>query len=404
MSLIAKNILASRQVELVASANTSGSSDGIKKKRAKKTPSVLTLPIYNLPDSVLLHIAGFVENSSRVLLAVALTASSTHWRSSDWNIRLPTAARTILTEKPLKNFGQYSRVDFVGMGKDLASKLSDEDVGGVLACIGAIDIIRRLKLTHCTNILGYGLGPLLTSTSLEQLDLCLVEKKDKPNGIDLELKISKSDVIPILDSILDVEGSSLKHIKFPKKWRVERSQLLGRFLAKYNRVMNARGITCSGHRLQGGEWSKCEKVCHGTSEIPWINKGGDLFGEHNFTCYTCCRSYCTDVCAEYVIPEELCAKCDGKHCIDCTVTLTCDTCGVSDPTILDTIFPHVHFQSCSFHLACLYCTIYQETMCNECSMIGECEECEKTTCGPCCPGKHVCPLLSVSTNEPNAKF
>ena len=320
--------------EARANATSGSGSGGRNKKRAKKV-SVLTLPIYNLPDSVLLHIAGFVENSSRVLLAVALTASSTHWRKSNWDIKPPAAARTILTEKPMKNFGEISRVDFVGMDtKDLAAKLSDEDVGGVLACIGDIHTIKSVKITNCINILGYGLGPLRTSTSLEQLDLSLVGVRENIN-LDPEPQLSKTDVIPILDSILDSEECGLYSdpfsIKFPKKWRVERSLLLVRFLAKYNRLMNTRGITCSGYTTKedGRSYGPCEDICQGTTERPWISKSGDTFGTFKFTCHDCGCSYCSDECAEGDIHKALCQRCETKYCSSCSETLTCDVCHVS---------------------------------------------------------------------------
>ena len=58
-------------------------SKGKRKKRTKRV-SPLTLPIYNLPDLVLLHITRFMKHTLKRLLAVALTASSERIRKSNY--------------------------------------------------------------------------------------------------------------------------------------------------------------------------------------------------------------------------------------------------------------------------------------------------------------------------------
>jgi len=51
-------------------------------KRAK-----LSLDISQLPDSVLLHTMEYLHDMTKVLLAVALTASSASWRKKLWKIK-----------------------------------------------------------------------------------------------------------------------------------------------------------------------------------------------------------------------------------------------------------------------------------------------------------------------------
>jgi hypothetical protein len=70
-------------------------SQGKRKKRTKRV-SPLTLPIYNLPESVLLHITSFMKDTPKVLLAVALSASSDKIRKSNYDIRHCSIGRSIL--------------------------------------------------------------------------------------------------------------------------------------------------------------------------------------------------------------------------------------------------------------------------------------------------------------------
>jgi len=301
--------------------------DAPSSKRAKISSD--SLPhIGNLPDSVLLNTVSYLQETSRVLLAVALTASSAS-KPSD-------SAVLIMKEgKVEKNFNGY-RVDFVDTDKVLAAKLSDEDVGGVLKCVSAVRTIKKLKLTHCVGIKGSCLEPLRASTTLVQLDLSLVEDKKSPN-INPEPAISTAEVIPILHSIIDAEGCSLKHIQFPKKWRGElklfftpKKQLLMRFLSKYNRIMKNSNVTCGAHKCTDGNWGPCGRVCQGTEEHPWVNTGGNNFGIFNSTCYSCNDTYCQE-CKEVDEVEDpaVCEKCEKNHCSDCNETLKCDTCQVS---------------------------------------------------------------------------
>eukprot|EP00985_Skeletonema_marinoi_P028517 scaffold25143_cov73-Skeletonema_marinoi.AAC.1 len=70
--------------------------------------------------------------------------------------------------------GGWVALDFGDIEKDLATKLSDEDIRGVLLSIDAINNLRSLWLTNCINITGVGLEPLRGSTIIQQIDLSLV--------------------------------------------------------------------------------------------------------------------------------------------------------------------------------------------------------------------------------------
>jgi len=305
---------------------------GESNKRAKISSD--SLPhIGNLPDSVLLNTVSYLQETSRVLLAVALTASSVSWREERWKIKPSDSAVLIMKEGKVNKFNSY--VDFVNTEKDLAAKLSDEDVGGVLKCVSSLHTIKHLQLTHCVGIKGSCLEPLRGSTTLMSIDLSLVEDKQSPN-INPEPAISTAEVIPILHSIIDAEGCSLNHIQFPKKWRGElklffspKKQLLKRFLSKYNRMMKNSNVTCGAHKCTDGNWGPCGRICQGgTEERPWVNTGGNNFGIFNSTCYSCNDTYCQECTEEEDINLAVCDKCEKNHCSHCNETLKCDTCQV----------------------------------------------------------------------------
>ena len=68
----------------------------------------------------------------------------------------------------------------------------------------------------CCGITGSGLEPIRESVVLERIDLSLVGDHEDPN-IYNEPAISAEVVIPILDSILNMENNSLIHVQLPKK-------------------------------------------------------------------------------------------------------------------------------------------------------------------------------------------
>jgi hypothetical protein len=242
-----------RTEQAAAIVETSAGFKNKKKMRTKERP-MLDSPICNLPDAVLILISSFVEDTSKVLLAVALTASSDAIRKSNYDIKPCPGAKAILNQRVRglyqgMFYGHMTRlfksyyVDFADVDKELAVRLSDEDVGGILAFIDSVFGIKTVKLTHCVNITGRCLEPLRGSTTLKELDLSLVDK-DCLHITHPEFKIAEADVIPILDSIIEADGFSLKHIQFPKRWREVQSRMMRRFLSKYNRIMNEKEIRC----------------------------------------------------------------------------------------------------------------------------------------------------------------
>eukprot|EP00985_Skeletonema_marinoi_P008716 scaffold3973_cov73-Skeletonema_marinoi.AAC.1 len=163
------------------------------------------MDLSDLPPGTLAQVSSYLPSPSRALLAVALN----HHRDSSSAI--------------VGNHQQWDVLDFGEIEKDLAAKISDDDIRGVLCSIDAVNNLKKLRLTNCINITGVGLDPLRGSTIIQQIDLSLVGDHESPM-LDPEPLISSVEVVSILDSIIQRgEECSLKHLVFPKVWRNERN-------------------------------------------------------------------------------------------------------------------------------------------------------------------------------------
>ncbi|KAL7525408.1 hypothetical protein ACHAXR_000991, partial [Thalassiosira sp. AJA248-18] len=145
--------------------------------------------------------------SSLGLLSIVIRAVELRSNDND-NVpggydELPSEAN-IASALCLKN-GALS-LDFGNMERSslnrFAATLTDDDVSATLICIDAQHCLRRLKLQGCLKIVGSGLEPLRGSLALEQIDL----STESP-------VLSDAIVLPIIESILDARGNSLKYIR-----------------------------------------------------------------------------------------------------------------------------------------------------------------------------------------------
>ncbi len=295
------------------------------------------LNITDLPDEGLRLIADYLPKTSRALLALAITTDSASWRDINWNnSTAPTLTSFLRGEKqqrPLAatravllqsycggdvNDQFWEHVDFVDI-RDLASRLSDDDVAGFLMCINAIQKLRTLKLTGLVNITGRGLAPLRGSSVLEQLDLSLVGLNERPE-LDPEPCIKDTMVIPILESILiDQEDHNLKHLQFPYKWTMwDTRGLLNHFILQYNETDYRNNISC----LKCGR--KCEDVLspNGVFGFGSILDGTAKRGIIQHSCYGCLQHYCSD-CHNCPYSEKdgpmlaFCHVCEKEFCASC---------------------------------------------------------------------------------------
>ena len=166
----------------------SGSVSSSKRRRPSTGKSAL-LSLSDLPSGILAHTASFLAapaSPATALFAIALDENS-----------------TITNERSSAIVGnQWDTLDFGEIEKEVVARLSDADIEKVLLCVGAVNNVKRLKLTNCVAITGTCLEPLRGSLIIEQIDLSLIGEHQNPD-LYLEPPISCDHVLPILDSIIE---------------------------------------------------------------------------------------------------------------------------------------------------------------------------------------------------------
>lgn len=183
----------------------------------------------------------------------------------------------------------------------LAKKLTDNDLYAVLSCIK--ETVKRLKLTGCINITGRGLSPLQFSTALELIDLSLL-KQYEDTSTRIESRLCQETVIPILGSIISVQGCLLKHIQFLHEWIRAPSTRFVNFNNSYAQHLYRLGISCS----------KCNNVIRGRTRHISLN---DIL----FCCYSCLKPIC-----ERCVRVRICGICDKMYCSGCLRANQRDSC------------------------------------------------------------------------------
>ena len=304
-----------------------------------------------LPTGVLSHVASFLAAPSRALFAATLFGND----KNDEN-RSKIAGN------------DWDTLDFGDIEAALAAKLSDNHMNAILCCIDAVRKVKKLRLTNCRTISGAGLEPLRGSVVIERIDLRI-------NGWDRtefapEPAISCDDAIPILESIIETEGSALIHLQFPKKWRAARGKDgsdFHHFLLQYKAFLgDPRYINPC---LECDEEIKEETIistnCHSHYGIQ-VNR-----------CLSCLKSnyYCSDCIEEDENLNEIkvCSKCEKVDCGDCSGVQDCRYCGA--PSCEDCIEP----ASCQYEHGCIFGD--GARFCSRCLL--KCPGCERTICGGC---------------------
>ncbi|KAL7425610.1 hypothetical protein ACHAXM_000085 [Skeletonema potamos] len=265
-------------------------------KRFRFTPGLFAMSILMAQEEgnsskpePLSYVANFLATPSRALFAVALDESSDSLR----NERSYAIAGN-----------QWDVLDFGEIEKELTVKLTDDHIERVLQCIDAVNKVKRLKLTNCVNITGAGLDPLRGSTVIEQIDLSLVGEHQRP-FLDPDPLILAAVVLPILDSIFEREGYSLKHLQFPHVWRRVRSE----FSAFLGRCNQKRELP-----LKGDDW--------------FVVNNPQMVGTQNNTCCVCLNNYCIDCMSDEVDDRymiDFCGACHRNYCIECSAIELCES-------------------------------------------------------------------------------
>jgi len=338
-------------------------SPDVKRRRitvAESSPQGI-IRLTDLPSGILTHAATFLAAPSKALFAVALGENSPNERS-------------------LAIVGnQWDILDFEKIEKGLAAKLTDDHIEKLLLCIDAVNNVKRLKLANCTKITGSGLEPLRGSLVIEQIDLSLVGAHESPM-LYPEPPISCDHVLPILDSIIEREGSALMHLQFPAKWREEPSteSEFHAFIMRYNQMWEDRdAIRCL----------ECNKLLPAVANR-WIcirETNRQFYGNHFNTCYGCLKHYCyiCEIDGEDISALIACHTCDRDYCVDCTKMHLCLSCSSS---------------SCNncYNFECHKCN---EKFCSKCVENNHCVDCNTVLCPDCGideDGELCCELCSQS--------
>ena len=302
-----------------------------------------------LPDDALAAVAKFLPKPSQALFAVAMTAPSLT-RKKPWKVpKLAETNRAILSLNSMDvDDGEiWTTLDFVDIEKRLANRLTDDDIGGALVCIDAVNRLKKLKLTGCVNIKGTGLKPLRGSTVLEQMDLSLLKRTDRACAVNMSKplpRLSVQCVEAVLNTIIDAKGSSLKHVVFPKKFLDPPNMSLDPLLSKYAAFLSNKGGVCS--KCNEAMWgNKARRDYH-----PWIvqQKMNPWYGTQNYTCYDCNKYYCND---NWCIKR--CDRCEKETCLDCNTG------------------------------ECVLCRTCTDVLCRHCGDLSDCADCGKPRCQKC---------------------
>ena len=238
-----------------------------------------------LPDSLVAAVCDYLLVPSRLLTAVALGGE---------NSSIGGAPITSL--------------DFEQVEKELAGRLTDDHLELMLRASDAATGLQILKLAGCTNITGSGLRPLRGSRVLRQVDFTLrrnheaAKKEEEEEEVVEEARLSKEEVLPFLQSILDGGGTELRDVSFPSAW------------ARRWGESDPAVVQCRENFNQ--YTAECQIQC---SKIDC----GNLVSSNEYvTCYDCLNMIC-DPCSEEWddlngCPIVHCAKCERNRCQECT--------------------------------------------------------------------------------------
>jgi hypothetical protein len=355
----------------------------------------------DVPVEALQHVASFLAAPSQVMFGLHVAAAED---------KLLNKRSFAIAEEQ-----SWDILDFGEIEKEVASRLSDDDIKAVLWCIDAGNKVKRLRLTNCVNFTGSGLEPLNGSEVIEQIDMSLVGDQEEPIPLEtwhppfheirwnsfykdpvvcipIDPRLSRELVLPVLDSM--ISSGSLKHLQFPKAWMVnvfwypdwEPQPDFVQFLVRYNRFLMNRGISCAhcsrnlpsnGYQLVGDDW----KV---RNDFNFTYSKGSPFGKQNHTCSKCLTSYCyrcNDDDARRQTSDrrhgfgerllERCGKCEREYCIECSDMFHCNCF-------------HCHGYFCKDCRASVECAASEcgNKFCEECDL-HFCHECEKGFCEDC---------------------
>ena len=371
----------------------------VRAKRQKLSPDTISLAppvvhegeikIEHLPENILREVITYIPKTSRALLALALTTDSASWRDIHWNKSAPKSVlewfrkgpasrmtkrpsavtRLILSPKNAAEMNLWEEINFGDNEWELCTRLTDDDIAGMLVCINAVKNLKRLYITNCETITGQALEPLRGSTVLEQLDLSLAGKdhNDRLN----ECSLLEKDVLPSLDSIIDRENHSLRHLHFPYLWRSYESDYFARFLQRYKGTQYQQSISCQN----------CNMNCREHLSV-WSDFEQRYFGIQGNTCHDCLNHYCyncKDEEGQFYL--SFCVVCEKFRCLNCMIMKQCGSC--QQGAFFDEIQPFSYTERNRISFMCMDCD-GGATLCLKC------KECGRDVCSSCCDDVKSC--------------
>ncbi|KAL7453973.1 hypothetical protein ACHAWC_005604 [Mediolabrus comicus] len=319
------------------------------------------------------EVAKFLAPPSKIMLALAVTPPKSPYETIMARSRSKTRSLTFMNT----GADDWGTLDFGEFEKDLAAKLSDNDMSAILVHIDAVNKVKRLKLTNCIKITGIGLQPLRGSRIIEYIDLSLT-RSGQNSRVYENPAISRSNVLPILDSIIAAEGCAVRKIEFPIKWRKEASTEFREFLERYNELWIARtennSAICRCDECEENVLPVLED--DGDEDYNWVN----AVGRDNFTCSACLNHFCADCSDEEYAPADYyllfgCGgNCGKQFCVECSTRKHCDFCAPG--------CGHSYCTDCDVHIdhkcgnsAC------NANICDKCISKAKCTICEQLFCG-----------------------
>ena len=371
----------------------------------------------DLPKEALIHVAKYLAAPSRALFAATLDGSL---GSSDENDILLSAIfpsnqligssnylREILVQleqcsiqKVLLDIEADSTyfdpvdyspftLDFGKIKKKHKVQLSDDIIKTILLCIDAVNTVKILRLAKCINITGVGLEPLRGSKIIVQIDLSLVGDGENPRSLDIPPYplISRDIVLPILDSIISLDGCALRYLQFPTTWRRVRGQQFKAFVTRYNKMLRSRiDVSCYG----------CDETLPAEVEAEEEEEDWrmDTAARQKYTCYDCLEHYC-----ERCLGHRYCSHCEKLICGDCQAFDSCEWCHrIFCQSCTVEQIKQCSTRTCDFVRCkgCVYgeleiCSSCDVITCRDCSGSGRCFECKEYLCSKgSCVEKYGC--------------
>ena len=338
-----------------------------KRRRTASTNNgnTLLLSITNLPHDHLTSILDYLPKTSSALFALALKDGG-HDEVSKAAIMMSSSTNEY-----------WETLDFADIG-DLAARLTDEHIRHLLLLVDAKKKLKKISLTGCNKLVGYGLEPLCGSVVLERICIDLTMER-----------MSTLLVTSVLNSIIKVDGNnSLREIEIHNNVHAQNDSSLRKFLVQFEDLLYFGNCpSCE----EANEIKPASMACFECSRYTCDGCNNSDGGMWLRTCEDCDLTFCTQHGAE-------CSDCETFHCPSCKDDgAECSRCGTFHCTSCKNEGAECY--SCdTFH--CQFCTRHDHVdsaiscarscsgICFECTLSNGGTECEH------CDGLHFPTLIS----------